>query len=257
MGMSILRFHTCFAIAGLALAVTQALAQPVIFSDNNFDESDWTAKIILNEVGGSAEFEARRSTFGGNPGAFRRVLHEGDGSDGNPELHVAHLRQGAMYDPQAAGPIDSISYSYDLINLEDDQSDFTDYYLLIFQNDAYYRVRPPTDRIRQRSWTPFGRDGLTPADFTRVSGSGPSRPDFFAAAAPCSLVSVPSAGSRVKAYPLGLEMMTAASAASTTGWSASSPQAPRAARFNHATPFFPCIFLSRIYSIATAILHTN
>ena len=67
-------------------------------------------------------------------------------------------------------------------SIEDDQSDFTDYYLLIFQNDAYYRVRPPTDRIRQRSWTPFGRDGLTPADFTRVSGSGPSRPDFSATA---------------------------------------------------------------------------
>ena len=117
MGMSILRFHTCFAIAGLALAAPLAQAQPVVFIDETFNDSDWTAKIILNEVGGSAEFEARRSTFGGNAGAFRRVLHEGDGNDRNPELHVAHLRQGAMYDPQAAGPIDSISYSYDLINL--------------------------------------------------------------------------------------------------------------------------------------------
>ncbi len=182
--MLIPRFYNCCATIGLAVAVTQAAAQPVIFSDDTFDDSDWTAKIILNEVGDSAQFEAMQRPRSGNPGAFRRVLHEGEPSNRELRIHIAHLRQGTVYDPQATGPVDTVSYSYDLINLEDDSDDFTDYYLLIFQNDTYYRVRPPSDRIGQDDWRPFGRDDLTAVDFTRVSGSGPSRPDFSATASP-------------------------------------------------------------------------
>ena len=44
--MSILRFHTCFAMVGLALAAPLAQAQPVVFSDETFNDSDWTAEIL-------------------------------------------------------------------------------------------------------------------------------------------------------------------------------------------------------------------
>ena len=98
------------------------------------------------------------------------------------EIHVAHLRAGAIYAPQTQGAISSISHSYDLKNLESRTVYDSTYYLLIFQNNTYYRS--PGDRISRLDWTPFGRSGLETRNFTRVAGDGPRRLNFSENAPP-------------------------------------------------------------------------
>ena len=163
-------------------------------------DSDWTAEIIVNEVGSSAKFEARQDPNRGNPGAFRRITHEGETSSSRVEIHVAHLRGGAVYDPPESGRISSIGYSYDLKNLESRTAWDSTYYLLIFQNNTYYRS--PRDRISRLDWTPFGRSGLERGDFTRVAGDGPRRPIFSDNAPPlqfgfASVSNFPASGGEV------------------------------------------------------------
>ena len=70
----------------------------------------------------------------------------------------------AVYDPSESGRITSIGYSYDLKNLESRTIWDSTYYLLIFQNNTYYRS--PRDRISRRDWTPFDRSGLEARNFT-------------------------------------------------------------------------------------------
>ena len=166
----------------LVVTGLNAPAQTVTFSDEEFDDSDWTAEMIVNEAGSSAEFTAEQDTSGGNPGAFRRIHHVGQAGSSPREIHVAHLRVGAIYDPQADGRITGVSHSYDLKNLESRTIWDSRYYLLIFQNDTYYRS--PRDRISTLDWTPFGRSGLDARDFTRVAGDGPRRPNFSDSAPP-------------------------------------------------------------------------
>ena len=187
-------------VAMLALAGLNGAAQTVTFSDQDFNDSDWTAEIIVNEVGSSAKFEARQDPNRGNPGAFRRITHEGETSSSRVEIHVAHLRGGAVYDPPESGRISSIGYSYDLKNLESRTAWDSTYYLLIFQNNTYYRS--PRDRISRLDWTPFGRSGLERGDFTRVAGDGPRRPIFSDNAPPlqfgfASVSNFPASGGEV------------------------------------------------------------
>ena len=219
-------------VAMLALAGLNGAAQTVTFSGQDFNDSDWTAEIIVNEAGSSAKFEARQDPNRGNPGAFRRIKHEGETRSTRVEIHVAHLRGDAVYNPSESGRITSIDHSYDLKNLESLPVFDSTYYLLIFQNNTYYRS--PRDRISRLDWTPFGRSGLEARDFTRVAGNGPRRPNFSDKVPPlqfgfASVSNFPASGGEVSPR-LGGGMMTAATAASTTGSSASSRSSSRPAK---------------------------
>ena len=161
----------------LALAGLNSPAQTVSFSDDDFTNSDWTATVIIDETD-SAKITARQALIDGNPGAFRRVIHVGDTGSVAREIYVAHLQVGATYDPQTQGPISSISYSYDLKNLESRTVWASEYHLLIFQNDTYYRSG--LDRVSRLEWRSFGRSGLAPRDFIRLVGDGPRRVNFSA-----------------------------------------------------------------------------
>ncbi len=130
--------QAAWVVAILALTGLNGAAQTVTFSDQDFNDSDWTAEIIVNEAGSSAKFEARQDPNRGNPGAFRRIKHEGETKSTGVEIHVAHLRGDAVYDPSESGRITSIDHSYDLKNLESRTVFDSTYYLLIFQNNTYY-----------------------------------------------------------------------------------------------------------------------
>ena len=229
----------------LALAGLNGAAQTVTFSDQDFNDSDWTAEIIFNEAGNSAKFEARQDPNRGNPGAFRRIKHEGETRSTRVEIHVAHLRGGAVYDPPESGRISSIGYSYDLKNLESRTVWDSTYYLLIFQNNTYYRS--PRDRISRRDWTPFDRSGLEARNFTLVAGDGPRRPNFSDSAPPlqfgfASVSRFPRSGGG-ESPGLGGTVMTAATAGSTIGRLPLSPRAPRPAKYCRATPTFRPTYL--------------
>ena len=168
-------------VAILALSGLDSPAQTVTFSDEEFSDSDWTAAVIIDETR-SAQITAQQDSLGGNPGACRRIAHVGEVGSRDREIHVAHLRAGATYDPQTQGAISSISHSYDLKNLETRTIWFSTYHLLIFQNNTFYRSRG--NRISRLDWTPFGRNDLEARDFTRVGREGPRRPNFSANAPP-------------------------------------------------------------------------
>ncbi len=173
--------QVAWIVAILALTGLNGAAQTVTFSDQDFNDSDWTATVIIDETR-SAQITAEQDSRGGNPGAFRRIAHVGEAGSRDREIHVAHLHAGATYDPRKQGPISSVGHSYDLKNLESRTIWDSTYYLLIFQNDTYYR--PPVDNISRLDWTPFGRSGLEARDFTRVAGDGPRRPNFSDTAPP-------------------------------------------------------------------------
>ena len=173
--------YTLATWVGLALAVSAAKAQTeVSFTDTTFAVSDYTTTIIVNEVGDSARVTVRQRGSDGNPGLYRRVMHEGDKGAEAHEMQVAHLHREAIHDPAVDGAIATLSYGYDLRPLE--SAGFSNYYLVIFQNDSHYR--PRMDRVSREEWTRFGRSGLTARSFSRVRGTGPRQPDFSAAGSP-------------------------------------------------------------------------
>ena len=166
------------AWVGLAVAGSAAKAQTeVSFTDTTFAVSDYTTTIIVNEVGSSARVTVRQRGADGNPGLYRRVMHEGDKGAEAHEMQVAHLHREATHDPAVSGGIATLSYGYDLRTFE--SAGFSNYYLVIFQNDSHYR--PRIDRVSREEWTRFGRSGLTARSFSRVRGTGPRQPDFSAA----------------------------------------------------------------------------
>ena len=173
--------YTFVTLLWLALAVSAAKAQTeVSFTDTIFAVSDYTTTIIVNEVGDSARVTVRQRGSAGNPGLYRRVMHEGDKGAEAHEMQVAHLHRGAIHDPAVDGAIATLSYGYDLRTFE--SAGFSNYYLVIFQNDSHYR--PRMDRVSREEWTRFGRSGLTARSFSRVRGTGPRQPDFSAAGSP-------------------------------------------------------------------------
>src|ERR1700740_1096256 len=96
-----------------------ALSAQGSFSDGTFNDTDWNAVAIWNSTEPAATFSAQQMTSGGNPGAYRDVKHTLP-SAGN--LFVAHSRNGAIYNPGTQGAISSISFSHDLIHIDQSSS---------------------------------------------------------------------------------------------------------------------------------------
>ena len=90
--------QVAWVAAILALTGLNGAAQTVTFSDQDFNDSNWTATVIIDETR-SAQITAEQDSRGGNPGAFRRIKHVGETGPQDREIHVAHLRAGAIYAP--------------------------------------------------------------------------------------------------------------------------------------------------------------
>ena len=144
------------------------------FSDGEFLDADWQDELIIDSSG-SASYQVQRIESDGNPGAYRQVLHSWPAQS---EMGVAHVRTVAQYDPSVDGAVSSIAYSFDLFNQDTGvNSDVVGYGLLIVQDGNYYH-RYSGAIADSGVWTPFAEEGLTPADFALVSGTGPKQPDF-------------------------------------------------------------------------------
>jgi uncharacterized protein (TIGR03437 family) len=173
-----------FGFALAAAAISAHARADVQFTDGTFNETDWTSSKIVDSTSGTAgSFTITRVASGGNPGPFRRVTHtfHFDYMD-EGTLAIAHLRAGATYDPSTQGAISSIAYSYDLRKPRQDDSDYTRYSPLLFQNGAYYKTTD--ENASGVIFTRVAREGIQASRFTRFAGSGPLRPDFSASGAP-------------------------------------------------------------------------
>ncbi len=160
---------------------------PVVFSDSTFANGDWTAvKIEDTTPGQAATFQAEQVAAGGNPGAFRRTTLSwfGNGEE-LAIIQVGHIREAFVYDPATSGAIASISFAWDLIELDPSGEGATcRYFLLLRQGDTYYLSSGAFDNVRPEGWLSIAHAGLTANNFTRVTGPGPLNPDFSASGAP-------------------------------------------------------------------------
>lgn len=139
-------------------------------SDGTFTDTNWTAtKIQDTTAGQSATFTAAQQASGGNPGQFRGVSQ----TVNTGTITVAHVRSSANYSPQTEGALASVSFSYDLIS----NGQATTYRPLILQDSTYYVG--PSNSISSTSWTGFTQSALQASSFSKLSGSGPSTPNFF------------------------------------------------------------------------------
>jgi hypothetical protein len=168
--------HTC-AISLLFTTVQSNAA--TVFTDDTFNDADWTASIIFQD-GQTPSFTATQISSGGNPGAYRQVQHTYGGLVNNGSIVVGHLMDGATYDPSIDGAVSTIDFSFDLILFDGGDSRTVAYGGLILQNNSYYSggytttSTVPTTNV----WESNSIEDLFASDFSLVMGAGPAQPDF-------------------------------------------------------------------------------
>ena len=107
------------SVAAIALAVVgQRPASVVTFSDGEFLDTDWTLTVLQNHAAAVARSE--RVDHGGNPAAYRRIVHDLPPASPalNPQIISLHQRQGADYEPAVQGPIRQICFAEDAYILQ-------------------------------------------------------------------------------------------------------------------------------------------
>jgi hypothetical protein len=158
-----------------------ATAAPVNFTDGDFAAADWTAiKLRDTTPGQAATFEVQPSATGGDPGAYQQTSlnYQGGSAD------VAHVRDSFFYDPAASGPLDTLDFSYSLVDVDSTPIGVSAQYSpLVSQGDSSY-IAGGADPATGRSWRDFTHGGLKASDFALINGSGPAHPDFSATGAP-------------------------------------------------------------------------
>ena len=148
-----------------------AMAQPVTIADSEFAPADWMP--IVTKTTGGASQSVSQSASGGNPGAYRAMIHS---LPPNSNIVVVHEFLGASYDPSAQGAISSLDY-------REDHREFNPPFAgaaigakpALRQGGVWYFG--PDLTFNGLSWQSVNLTGLTNMDF---SGPGGSHPDFSA-----------------------------------------------------------------------------
>jgi hypothetical protein len=162
-------------------SASSAQAVPVTLSDGTFNPVEW---MMTAETTGGAEYSVHQEVSGGNPGAFRWMVHTlPPVSPGElTEVKVTHLFQGGYYFPLLQGAINHIDYSEDSILLSLPWPDaFSTTQVALEQNGRIFQTNTTALRfIGNLSWKRATLGNLTAVDFSAADGSG-DHPDFSAA----------------------------------------------------------------------------
>ncbi len=148
-----------------------AMAQPVTVADSEFAPADWMP--IVTKTTGGASQSVSQSGSGGNPGAYRAMIHS---LPPNSNIVVVHEFLGASYDPAVQGAISTLDY-------REDHKEFNPPFAgaaigakpALRQAGVWYFG--PDLTFNGLSWQSVNLTGLTNMDF---SGPGGSHPDFTA-----------------------------------------------------------------------------
>lgn len=149
----------------------------VLIEDTEFNPADWT-------VGGVGEGFVEQVPAGGNPGAWRRMIHF---PVSLPTDFVHRLiRPGARYDPSTQGAITAIDVSWDRRILPPSSQDGAARGGLsvgegFFAEQGNVLYRTTEDVFSSFPWEPTMRTNLTAADF--MDGTG-GNPDFSPSGGP-------------------------------------------------------------------------
>ena len=163
-------------VASLMLFAQLPAKASVIFSDTEFQNSDWVAqKLGDNTPGMTGTFSASQSVGTGNPAPSRFVnltfTADGTSSQG---MSVWHNRPTDVYDPSTQGAISSVDVT---IAGQGDHS----MQPVILQGGFFYEA-VPTTFPNTPTFTSHFASGLVATDFTRVlCAVCPFNPDFSGA----------------------------------------------------------------------------
>jgi hypothetical protein len=173
--------HLIVASIYLSLSAVVGLAQ---FSDSTFT-TGWVDTILSPSTLGRTSSSILGT--GGNPATSRTTTQAFPfvAPSTTGRIWVAHINSSSTYNPTTQGSITSLSFSYDLIfykSLSSTNSGGIGYALLAFQNGTYYSTIG--DAARFEAWTAFPHAPVAAADFSRIDGTGPDKPDFTCGGAP-------------------------------------------------------------------------
>ncbi|MFH1314064.1 MAG: hypothetical protein ABIJ00_12675 [Candidatus Eisenbacteria bacterium] len=163
----------------LLILTAVAICSPVFaqtFSDGTFSSSDWSLLVIEFGPGGSAS--AYQESAGGNPGSFRWYTHtvnEPTPTEGSL-IHVYHIREDAVWDPSADGPIESVGFSEDRMTEEITSTIMIGGTIALRQNGVFFWSNTAYT-IDHGGWQTLSAGGLLSSDF-RASVDSTLHPDF-------------------------------------------------------------------------------
>jgi hypothetical protein len=165
-----------FLAALLPLMVTRPTRAAITFNDVVFNPVDWSDTVLARDPG--ATETVQQDTVGGNPGAFRHMMHQLPPSTA---IDVFHEFLPASYNPAATGAITRIDYS-------EDQIEFNPPFAgakirsapALIQGGIVY-IGPAND-YGNTTWQTHALPNLAAIDFTEFAGS--THPNFSASGAP-------------------------------------------------------------------------
>ena len=157
--------------------VSTASSQMVVFSDGDFNPSNWTFGTTLSMGSGGS---VNRSSSGGNPGSYLRLtlsMSAGEGQAG-----IWGLNSAAVYNPATQGAIESVALSEDILEIGSPQAGGS----VLMQNGLlYYRF---TYIANGTSWTSLSGGPGTASDYilypTPNTAATSLNPDFSILGAP-------------------------------------------------------------------------
>ena len=99
-------------MTALFLAAAPAKVQAALFTDNTFNNADWTSTVLLLGNGGSVS--AGQVGSGGNPGSYRSVTNSVNPAGASASIvHGYHLSPLMTYSFLSSGAIASMDFSFD------------------------------------------------------------------------------------------------------------------------------------------------
>ena len=157
-------------IFAVLLASATSHATSISFSDSTFQESDWTVKNFTLGYGAHDISIVQDSTYGGNPGEFRRfsyTLYNAPSSWEHSTLYSMSIKNTAIYSPPVQRAIGTIDYYEDSILVAPDFPDSVCGVAtgpVILQDGHYFFLRPYLC-ANFDSWTSQSKVGLKAEDF--------------------------------------------------------------------------------------------
>ena len=158
-------------------ALSTAHSQMVVFSDGDFNPSNWTFGTSLTMGSGGS---VNRATSGGNPGSYLRLTLSM--SAGESQAGIWGLNSAAVYNPVTQGAIESVALSEDILEIGAAQAAGA----VLMQNGLlYYRF---TAIASGTSWTSLNAGPGTATDYVLYpspdNGITSLHPDFSIFGAP-------------------------------------------------------------------------
>ena len=159
----------------------------VVFQDADFQAAAWTVTAVADPPQGGPTHSEERLAAGGNPGAYRSMVHAM--TVGPSALRVFHTSLSASYDPPSQGAIHVIDYREECFRHSTSTSASSVEATLLLEQGARRYVTPTHVVCSAAVWVSGGGFlSLGAADFVQIDGpacqTGASCPDFAASAAP-------------------------------------------------------------------------